>query len=85
VLAPFIADKESNTVTGRFSVRNRPGPASPDLFRPGLGALYQAGPAALSTGFKGEKPGLPGSPSGPSDCLLFLPAGGTHIENVIEP
>jgi hypothetical protein len=49
------------------SVRNEPGRAGPDVFRPGLRALYQARPAALSVGFSGEKPGRPGSPSGPSD------------------
>ena len=68
-----------------LSVRNGPGRAGPDVLRPGLGALYQAWPAALSVAFSGEKPGRPGNTSGPSDWLLFPPAGGTHIENVIEP
>jgi len=67
------------------SVRNGPGRTGPDVFRPGLWALYQAWPAALSAGCSGEKPGWPGSPSRPSDWLLFPPACATHIENVIEP
>ena len=51
------------------SVQNGQGRAGPDVFRPGLRALYQAWPAALSAGFSGEKPGRPGSPSWPSDWL----------------
>jgi len=74
------ADGERNTryVNGSWSgklestqcsVRNGLGRAGPDVFRPGLRALYQTWPAALSAGFSREKPGRPGSPSGPSDWL----------------
>ena len=60
------------------SVRNGPGRAGSDVFRPGLRALYQAWPAALSAGFSREKPGRPASPSGPSDRSRFMSAAGTH-------
>jgi hypothetical protein len=52
--------------------------AGPDVFRPGLRALYQVWLAALRAGFAGEKPGRPASPSGPSDRSRFMSAGGTH-------